>query len=43
MYKAEYIPQRQAYRIYKEGDYQNTVAYEDNLEEAMKRWAEEEK
>lgn len=41
MYKAEYIPEIQLYRVYKEDDYQNTVAYEDNLEEAIKRWTEE--
>lgn len=41
MYKAEYIPEMQAYRVYKEDDYRNTVAYEDSLEKAVKRWAEE--
>lgn len=42
MYKAEYIPERQLYRVYEENDYQTTIAYEDNLEEAIKRWVEEE-
>lgn len=43
MYETEYIPYMQAYRIYKKDDYLRTVAYENTLEEAIKRWDEEEK